>query len=201
MNKLITTEGFITDKQLVRKLGKAGILLSYYIDCYKFYADESGVFYRSRSDIKNDTSISYESQQVYEKQLVKLELLEITYGNIAQSNRIKLHPESIILYRNAQTTSVAAQTTSVAAQTDSVAAQTTSVAAQTISLVNERTPTNEPTEEITDVQLIPYEPSITLSHFDIKNIQTLSSGAIATSSIYSKLSPEDVEYYKNFKLN
>jgi len=67
--------------------------------------------------------------------------------------------------------------------------------------VNERTPTNEPTEEITDVQLIPYEPSITLSHFDIKNIQTLSSGAIATSSIYSKLSPEDVEYYKNFKLN
>jgi len=117
MNKLITTEGFITDKQLVRKLGKAGILLSYYIDCYKFYADESGVFYRSRSDIKNDTSISYESQQVYEKQLVKLELLEITYGNIAQSNRIKLHPESIILYRNAQTTSVAAQTTSVAAQT------------------------------------------------------------------------------------
>ena len=77
MNTLITTEGFITDKQLVRKLGKAGILLSYYIDCYKFYSDQAGIFYRSRSDIRLATAISNNSQSTYETQLTELDLIQV----------------------------------------------------------------------------------------------------------------------------
>jgi hypothetical protein len=198
MNTLITTEGFITDKQLVRKLGRAGILLSYYIDCYKFYADESGVFYRSRSDIRLDTTISDNSQKTYETQLTELGLIQVKDGGGNQANRIQLFPDNVILCKanlrddNAKLRCDKAKLRHAHAKLRCGTANL---------LVNERIPTNELTEEITDVQLTPYEPSITLSHFDIKNIQTLSSGAIATSSIYSKLSPEDVEYYKNFKLN
>ena len=177
MNKLITTEGFIADKQLIRKLGKVGILLSYYIDCYNFYTDESGVFYRSRVDTRNDTNISYEAQQAYEKKLVKLGLLDITYGNVAQSNRIKLHPESIILYRDAQTTSVVAQTKTFMAQTDLVDAQT-------ISLVNERIPTDERTEITTDV---PTDTQLT----DVK--RWILNNNVPTSSIINQQFPELTE--------
>jgi len=209
MKKNITTEGFIVDKQLVRKLGKVGILLSYYIDCYNFYADESGIFYRSRIDTRNDTTISYEAQQAYEKKLVELGLLDITYGNVAQSNRIKLHPESIILYRDTQTTSVVAQTKTFMAQTTSVAAQTkkrvtqtTSVMAQTISLVNERIPTDERTNDELNNELISqltsYEPSKLLSNTDIRNVQTASLQAI--TKLYPHLSAEDIDYYKQYKL-
>ncbi len=191
MNKLITTEGFIADKQLIRKLGKVGILLSYYIDCYNFYTDESGVFYRSRVDTRNDTNISYEAQQAYEKKLVKLGLLDITYGNVAQSNRIKLHPESIILYRDAQTTSVVAQTktfmaqtTSVVAQTKTFMAQTDLVDTQTISLVNERIPTDERTEITTDV---PTDTQLT----DVK--RWILNNNVPTSSIINQQFPELTE--------
>ena len=149
--KQITTEGFIVDKQLVRKLGKVGILLSYYIDCYNFYADESGVFYRSRPDVKNDTDISIQSQITYEKKLVELGLLDITYGNVAQSNRIKLHPESIILYRNTHPTLDVARPTLDVARPSLDVAHPSLDDAQTILDVNERIPTDERTERITDV--------------------------------------------------
>jgi len=207
MLKQITTEGFIVDKQLVRKLGKVGILLSYYIDCYKFYADESGVFYRSRTDIRNDTTISYEAQQAYEKKLVELGLLDITYGNVAQSNRIKLHPESIILYRDAQTTSVVAQTKTFTAQTISVMAQTKTFMAQTKtfdtqtnSLVSQRIPTDKRTERTTDAptdtQLTPYEMGITLSFAEINNIKNLPDEAIAI--LYPKYTQDQINYCKHF---
>jgi len=101
MLKQITTEGFIVDKQLVRKLGKVGILLSYYIDCYKFYADESGVFYRTREHIQMDTSISPNPQRRDEKKLIELGLIVVTEApKRGDANRITIFPENIILYRD-----------------------------------------------------------------------------------------------------
>jgi hypothetical protein len=209
MKKNITTEGFIVDKQLVRKLGKVGILLSYYIDCYNFYADESGVFYRSRFDVRNDTDVSIQSQITYEKKLIELGLLDITYGNVAQSNRIKLHPESIILYRNTHPTLDVARPSLDDAQTildvtrpSLDVARPTLDDAQTILDVNERIPTDERTEITTDVptdtQLTSYEPSKLLSNTDIRNVQTASLQAI--TKLYPHLSAEDIDYYKQYKL-
>ena len=150
MNTLITTEGFITDKQLVRKLGRAGILLSYYIDCYKFYADESGVFYRSRSDIRLDTTISDNSQKTYETQLTELGLIQVKDGGGNQANRIQLFPDNVILCKanlrddNAKLRCDKAKLRHAHAKLRCGTANL---------LMNERIPTNELTEEITNNQL------------------------------------------------
>ena len=181
MKKLITTEGFIADKQLVRKLGKVGILLSYYIDCYNFYADESGVFYRSRSDIRLVTSISDNSQKTYEVQLTELGLIQVTDGGGNQANRIQLFPDNIILCK----ANLRDDNAKLRCDKAKLRHAHANLRCYTANLrVNERILTDERTEIITDV---PTDTQFT----DVK--RWIMNNNVPTSSIINQQFPELTE--------
>ena len=181
MKKLITTEGFIVDKQLVRKLGKVGILLSYYIDCYNFYADESGVFYRSRSDIRLVTSISDNSQKTYEVQLSELGLIHVTDGGGNQANSIQLFPDNIILCK----ANLRDDNAKLRCDKAKLRHAHANLRCDTANLrVNERILTDERTEIITDV---PTDTQFT----DVK--RWIMNNNVPTSSIINQQFPELTE--------
>ena len=187
MKKLITTEGFIVDKQLVRKLGKVGILLSYYIDCYNFYADESGVFYRSRSDIRLVTSISDNSQKTYEVQLTELGLIQVTDGGGNQANRIQLFPDNIILCK----ANLRDDNAKLRCDKAKLRHAHANLRCDTANLrVNERILTDERTEIITDV---PTDTQFT----DVK--RWIMNNNVPTSSIINQQFPEFLNKFEGNK--
>ena len=208
MLKQITTEGFIADKQLVRKLGKVGILLSYYIDCYNFYADESGVFYRSREQIYTATSICANSQDDYEEKLIELGLIIVTEApKRGDANRITIFPENIILYRDNAPDKLsdtrakarvahAKLSASHANLNDAHAEVSASHAEMSVAhanlRVNERIPTDERTEITTDV---PTDTQLT----DVK--RWILNNNVPTSSIinqqFPKLTEEQITTLRN----
>lgn len=92
--KTINVTGYIVDEQLVSKLGKAGILLCYYINQHNFY-QVNGVFYKTRPAITQATTISLNAQLDYEQQLIKLGLLSVFTIKGDKANRFKLDIDAI----------------------------------------------------------------------------------------------------------
>jgi hypothetical protein len=92
--KTLNITGYIIDEQLVNQLGKAGILLCYYINQHNFY-QVNGVFYKTRPAITKATTISINAQLDYEQQLIKLGLLSVFTIKGDKANRFKLDINAI----------------------------------------------------------------------------------------------------------